>query len=58
MLVDEYTDGLEESHINRLRIFIDAHAGKDIREQLEYRYRETDSVVDLRESDFSFEDGE
>ena len=48
VLVDEYTDGLEESHINRLRIFIDAHAGKDIREQLENRYRETDSVVDLR----------
>ena len=47
-LVDEYADGLDESHINRLRTFIDAHAGKDIREQLEIRFRETDSLVDLR----------
>ncbi len=43
-----YESLLDEDHYYPLRTLIDAHDGKDIREQLEVRYRKTGNLVDLR----------
>ena len=43
-----YESFLDEDHFRRLLTIIDAHEGKDIREQLETRYHKTGNLVDLR----------
>lgn len=47
-LLEQRRADLDERLYDRFRMIIDAHAGEDIREQLEKFYRKTNSIEDLR----------
>ena len=47
-LVADHAADLGEAHSNRLNVMINAEEGNDPREQLEHLYRETGSLIDLK----------
>ena len=44
----EYAGHLDKADLDRLLTFVDSYEGKDIREKLEARYRQTGGLIDLR----------
>lgn len=46
--IDRYRASLDKSHAKRLEMMVDAYGGDDVRARLEELFRETDSIVDLR----------
>lgn len=47
-LAESYKNVLDEDQLNRLRIFFDAHKSEEFGEQLKAQYRQTGSLIDLR----------
>ncbi|MCY4260966.1 MAG: hypothetical protein OXC91_11980, partial [Rhodobacteraceae bacterium] len=46
--IDAHRDSLDNHHVKRLELLVDAYAGHDIRDRLERQYRQTDDTVDLQ----------
>ena len=47
-IIDQHRASLDEHHAKRLEMMVDAYEGDDVRSKLEELYRETGSIVDLR----------
>ena len=47
-VIDQHRASLDEHHAKRLEMMVDAYEGDDVRSKLEELYRETGSIVDLR----------
>ena len=47
-VIDQHRASLDEYHAKRLEMMVDAYEGDDVRSKLEDLYRETGSIVDLR----------
>ena len=47
-IIDQHRASLDEHHAKRLEMMVDAYEGDDVRTKLEELYRDTDSIVDLR----------